>query len=675
MRLPNTAIKRERHLIPTTEDLLSEVSGSKYFSVLDLNQAYHQVELDESSRYITTFSTHVGIYRYKRLFFGVTSAAEIFHNLIRELISNIPGVVNASDDILIHAPTSEEHDQRLEKVLQQLKSKNLTTNIKKKKIKQNKVCFFGLIIGAEGVEMDPRKVAAIQHFSRPQSVTDIRSFLGMTNWCSRFIKNHSDLAEPLRRLMSKEKFQKFDWNTSCDKAFTKMKQSLMRVEKLAYFDPCLKTTLLVDASPTGLGGILAQDDVNGKRRVIAYASKALNPTQQRYSQTEREALAIIWACEHYRMYLLGARFNVITDHKPLVSIFNKPAANLSARMERWMLRKQPFDFLVEYQPGANNAADYLSRHPEQNGSCKPALVSDEFVRFVSCQATPSSLSATEIAKETKTNVDFQMIKQAIVSGKWYPLSTEMVKSFHKVKDELTLSEEGIILRGTRIVVPPSLQEKVAHEGHMGINKTKLFLRSRVWFPLMDQAVEKMIENCLPCQASMSTPKKRDPLIMSQLPDYPWQQLSLDFYSLPSGEELMVLIDDYSRFPEIEIVPSTAHHHVIPKLDRLLSSYGIPEIIRTDNGPPFNGKEFHEFSQQMGFKHRKVTPKWPEANGLVERFMRTIGKVIRTAEIERKDWRRELYRFLRNYRATPHPALKQSPFVILMGREPRTLLPD
>ena len=164
-------------------------------------------------------------------------------------------------------------------------------------------------------------------------------------------------------------------------------------------------------------GILAQDDVNGKRRVIAYASKALNPTQQRYSQTEREALAIIWACEHYRMYLLGARFNVITDHKPLVSIFNKPTANLSARMERWMLRKQPFDFLVEYQPGANNAADYLSRHPEQNGSCKPALVSDEFVRFVSCQATPSSPSATEIAKETKTNVNFPMIKQAIVSGK------------------------------------------------------------------------------------------------------------------------------------------------------------------------------------------------------------------------------------------------------------------
>jgi len=203
MRLPNTAIKRDRHVIPTIEDLLSEISESRFFSVLDLNQAYHQNELDESSRYITTFSTHIGIYQYKRLFFGVTSAAEIFHNLIRKLVSDIPGVVNASDDILIHAPTEKEHVQLIKNVIERLKSKNSTVNIKKK-IKQGKVQFFGLIIGAEGIEMDPRKASAIQYFTRPQSVTDVRSFLGMTNWCSRFIKNHSDLSEPLRRLMVKE---------------------------------------------------------------------------------------------------------------------------------------------------------------------------------------------------------------------------------------------------------------------------------------------------------------------------------------------------------------------------------------------------------------------------------------------------------------------------------------
>ena len=674
MRLPNTAIKRERHVIPTTEDLLSDISGSKFFSVLDLNQAYHQVELDESSRYITTFSTHIGIYRYKRLFFGVTSAAEIFHNLIRELVSDIPGVVNASDDILIHAPTEKEHDQRIKDVIERLKSKNLTMNIKKKKIKQGKVQFFGLIIGAEGIEMDPRKVSAIQNFTRPQSVTDIRSFLGMTNWCSRFIKNHADLSEPLRRLMVKE--EKFKWSKTCEQAFNKMKESLAKVEKLAHFDQHLKTTLIVDASPTGLGGILAQTDQRGKRRVVAYASKALNPTQQRYSQTEREALAIIWGCEHFRMYLLGAHFTVITDHKPLISIFNKPTSSLSARMERWMLRKQPYDFTVTYQPGADNAADYLSRHPEQGGPCKQAEVADEYVRYVSCQSVPKSLSPEEIAAETTKDKDLQEVIKGITTGKWH-LSSKFAESFYQIRDELTVSEQGIVLRGVRICIPKLLQNSVinqAHQGHMGITKTKALLRTRVWFPELDKAVEDFIKNCLPCQAALPS-KQREPLIMSELPDYPWQQLSLDFFSLPSGEELLVLIDDFSRFPEVEVIPTTSNKYVIPKLDRILSTFGIPEVIRTDNGPPFNGQEFKEYSQRLGFKHRKVTPKWPEANGLVERFMKTLGKVIRTAQIEKKDWKMELNAFLRNYRATPHPAMKKTPHEILMGRELQTLLPD
>ena len=162
-------------------------AGSKFFSVLDLNQAYHQIELDEQSRYITTFSTHVGLRRYKRLFFGVTSAAEIFHNIIREMLIGIPGVVNTSDDILIHANTEEQHDNRYLEVMKRIEQAGLTVNTQKKKIKQTKVRFFGLIIGAEGVEMDPRKVAAISDFERPKSVSEVRSFLGMCNCLAKNI--------------------------------------------------------------------------------------------------------------------------------------------------------------------------------------------------------------------------------------------------------------------------------------------------------------------------------------------------------------------------------------------------------------------------------------------------------------------------------------------------------
>jgi len=163
----------------------------------------------------------------------------------------------------------------------------------------------------------------------------------------------------------------------------------------------------VDASPTGLGGILAQTDQRGKRRVVAYASKALNPTQQRYAQTEREALAIIWGCEHFRMYLLGAHFTVITDHKPLISIFNKPTSSLSAIMERWMLRKQP--------------------------------------------SVPKPLSPEEIAAETTKDKELQEVKK-----RWH-FSSKIAETFYQIRDELTVSEQGIILRGVRICIPKQLQ--------------------------------------------------------------------------------------------------------------------------------------------------------------------------------------------------------------------------
>ena len=171
--------------------------------------------------------------------------------------------------------------------MKRIEQAGLTVNTQKKKIKQTKVRFFGLIIGAEGVEMDPRKVAAISDFERPKLVAEVRSFLGMCNWSARFIKNHADIAKPLRQLTSKELSPSFNWDRQCEKAFQTIKSAMINTNKLFSFDHQMNTELVVDASPTGLGGILAQIDRDGHRRIVAYASKALNPTQQRYSQTER----------------------------------------------------------------------------------------------------------------------------------------------------------------------------------------------------------------------------------------------------------------------------------------------------------------------------------------------------------------------------------------------------
>ena len=177
---------------------------------------------------------------------------------------------------------------------------------------------------------------------------------------------------------------------------------------------------------------------------------------------------------------------------------------------------------------------------------------------------------------------------------------------------------NIVLRGNRIVIPDALQKRVialAHEGHQGLLKTRSLLRSKVWFPKMDAAVDEVVNKCFPCQIATSKPSW-ERLKMTPLPDGPWQQVSIDFCEV-AGLYVLVVSDDYSRFPEVEIVHSTSAKAVLPKLDRLFIAYGVPQVVKSDNSPPFNGHEFAQFADYLGFKHRRVTPLWPEANGAVQ----------------------------------------------------------
>ena len=236
---------------------------------------------------------------------------------------------------------------------------------------------------------------------------------------------------------------------------------------------------------------------------------------------------------------------------------------------------------------------------------------------------------------------------------------------------------NLILRGTRIVIPQSLQEHVinlAHEGHQGLVETKSLLREKVWFPNIDKLVENKVKSCSACL--ICTPEcKREPLQMSPLPAAPWKEISVDFANLPDQEYMLLITDDYSRYPVVEIVKSTSAATVIPKLDKVFSEFGVPGVVKSDNGPPFKSKEFASFADDLGFKHRKVTPKWARANGEVERFVRTVTKVVKRAKVERKNPKQELNRLLRNYRATPHSTTRVAPATALFGRPMKTKLPE
>ena len=441
--------------------------------------------LHPDSRHITTLSTYIGLFRYKRIRFGVNAAAEKFQDVIPTAISDIPGTKNISDDIIIYGANSQEHDKALRAMLTRFQELNLTLRKDKCQFYLPRIEFFGMVFSAHGVSPDPAKVEAIKSAEPPTSASDVRSLLGMPNYVSRFIRGYANIVAPLRDLTHKD--VEFKWEKKHQVALKQLKNSLTSNEVMAYFDPSKQSVLLVDASPVGLGAMLTQNN-----KVIAYASKALASVEKRYSQIEREALAIAWGCHHFRMYLLGSPFKVVTDHKPLLPILNNPNSQASARIENWRLKLQSFDFEVFYSKDELNPADYISRHL-QGGNCCDLIAdsAEQYVNLVVSQAMPKGLGREEIIEATINDATLQEVMRLVSSRQWDNIKPvegvdlSDLKIFANVRSELTSVDDNIVLRGNRIVIPSALQKRVvevAHEGHQGLVKTRGLLRSKVWFP-------------------------------------------------------------------------------------------------------------------------------------------------------------------------------------------------
>ena len=296
MRRANQAIIRERQPIPTVEEVLQDLNGSTVFSRVDLTWGFHQILLAEERRHVTTFVTHCGLYRYTRFVFGVTSAPKKYQQIIRDALRGCEGVINIADDLVIHGNGVEQHDERLFVVLNRLREVGLTLNGDKCEFRLRRLTFFGHQVTQNGLESSEEKVAAIRNADPPQNASKARSFLGLAQFVSKFIPDLSTVAEPIQRLTHKN--VEFKWQSEQQAAFDKLKELITSTTALAYFDVNSKTRTVADASPVGLGAVLIQ--LQGVEwRVIAYASRGLTDVERRYSQTEREALALVWACEGF----------------------------------------------------------------------------------------------------------------------------------------------------------------------------------------------------------------------------------------------------------------------------------------------------------------------------------------------------------------------------------------
>ena len=692
LRNVNKGLNKVHHDSFNVEEMRYDLNGASIFAHLDMNNAFSQYGLDHDSRRLTTFRTPWGLKRLTRLVEGALPSSAIFHEALRRDLEGIPNVKNIMDNILVwgKGETQEEARQSLYRslktVFERFRKKGLTLHRSKCIFEAEKISFFGFIFSSAGISPDPEKITALKAATPPTTKEEVRSFLGMAGFNQQFIPSFATISEPLRRLTTKS--AQFRWGPDQQNSFTAIKEALIQTALLSYFDPRKKTAMLTDASPYGLNAILAQDDGKGSLRPISYASRALNPTEQKYHQLEREALGIQFGCHRFRNFLLGAPFDLYIDPIPLKPMIDNPRREAPARIERIRLKIQGYNKNIILIPGNKHPSDYLSRHPLPFKSCseeekRNAADIENHVYYVS-KLLPDAITTTRIRNEIPKDPFLSKVR-SLIQNETNPFSLPkpeqiQLKPFLNIWHELSVGND-IVLRGERIVLPQSLIPDaitLSHSGHQGISKSKQFLRSSLWFPKMDKLVEDNIKSCLPCQAA--TPlTTTQPLQMSDLPPEPWQNLAADLFGpLPTGERILVLKCLRTKWPEIQIFlrnQSTNAEGVICAMEHIFSCHGIPEEILTDNGPPFNGKEFALFAKKAGFIHRKITPLHPQANGQAENFMKSLGKTIRTSIIQKRDWKKDLNIFLQSYRATPQASTGVSPAAgMFPGRRFKTCLP-
>lgn len=667
MRLANAAILDEKHPLPTIEDLLPLLKNAVMFSKVDLKMAYHQIELHPDSREITTFSTPFGLYRWKRLSLGLKCAPEMFQKIMENLLRSCKGVFIYLDDILIFGCSREEHDQNLTNLLHRIQGLGLTLSIEKCQFRKTELTFLGHILGTGFIKPTVDKVQAIREFRHPSSAAELRSFLGLVSYVGKFIPNLSTLLDPLQKVARQKEFS---WSEQDSAVFEKVKKLLSAETNLGYFDPDLRTIVMADASPVGLGAVLLQEK-GSSIRTICYINRSLSAVERRYSQTEKEALALVFAVERLKYYLIGRQFDLITDHKPLEVIFGK-RSKPCARIERWLLRIQGFKFRVIYRSGKNNIADPLSRLLPVN----PDWVSENdiyeknLIMFVK-ELAPRALLLTDICRAIQTDPELQTLLEDLTADR-----TPTSKVFCHIKDELGVVD-GILIRGSRLIIPTALRERTlqnAHEGHPGIVKMKDRLRSKVWWPNMDLQAEKFVKSCDACQKVGKTIIQEE-IHRRELPDGPWQDLAIDFKDLPDGSYLCVVVDYFSRFIEVSVMKTITSRSTCEFLDEIFARHGFPYSITSDQGPQFISQEFADYCSENGICHYTTFAYWPQANGEVERQNRSLQKIIQITQLQKGNWRKELVKYLLMYRSTAHSVTGKSPSELLFSRKIRDKLPS
>ena len=665
----NPVLEAEQYPLPHIDDLFAGLAGGEKFSKIDLNQAYLQMHVDEKSRELLTIITHKGLYRYCRLPFGITSAPAIFQRAMDQILSGLSGVQCYLDDILVTGKTDEEHLTNLDATLQRLEDYGLRVRKSKCEFFQTSVEYLGYVIDSRGLHKAPSKVKAIVDAPAPQNVSQLRSYLGLLNYYGRFIPNLSSLLNPLHQLLCHNRPWK--WTPQCERAFVQTKTALLGSNALTHFDPKLPLQLACDASPYGVGAVVSHIMANGEERPIAFASRTLSKAESRYAQIEREALGIVFGIRKFHQYLFGRKFILLTDHRPLTTIFGPHTGipSLAAsRMQRWALLLSAHTYDIKYRKSELHAnADGLSRLPLPVDHGEPRQADIFYFR----QVEEVPVTSAQVRRQTSKDPVLSRLLDAVLKGGGGDFPE--LKPYMTRWNEMSV-QAGCLLWGRRVIIPPVLRKRVLqqlHVGHCGIVRMKELARSYFWWPGLDGQIEETARTCPSCQAVRCMPQPA-PLHPWEWPGGPWRRLHIDFAGPFEERMFLVAVDAHSKWPEVSMMRSTTAEKTIEKLGEMFSRFGFPEQLVSDNGPQFISQEFERFLEANGVQHIRSSPYHPSTNGLAERFVQSMKHALKASQGQGSLHQR-LNSFLLSYRNIPHSTTKVAPAVLLMKKQLRTSL--
>lgn len=702
----------DRYPLPNITEILDKLGRCMYFTSLDLASGFHQIEVDPRDIEKTAFSVENGHYEYVRMPFGLKNAPSTFQRVMDNVLRDLIGkeCLVYIDDIVVFSVSLEEHIEKLTKVFQRLREWNLKIQVDKCHFLKKEIEFLGHVVSQDGIKPNPAKIEAIKSFPIPKTTKEIKGFLGLLGYYRKFIQDFAKITKPLTKKLRKG--EDIDLDPEYVQAFEKCKTLLINDPILQYPDFSKPFNLTTDASNYAIGAVLSQGPI-GHDKPVCYASRTLNKSEQNYSTTEKELLAIVWACKYFRPYLYGRKFNLLSDHQPLKSIHSMK--NTNNKLTRWKLQLEEFEYTPMYIKGKNNVvADALSRIPEMHvnessnatvhsaGSDNEDLIRiseqplnsfTEQIIFLK-QQNNSKLPARvyKVLFQTKHRQTFfyneytpqiltDIIKQYLGPKKLYAIycpSDLVFQTFETVYDRYFSRNKSFkVIRCPKLLQDvESLEEqgeliKTTHEtsNHRGINENTAELQREYYFPNMKSKISAFINNCDTCQLLKYD---RDPpkqiFKITSTAKHPMDILHLDLFFI-DHHIVLTIIDKFSRFSNAFVLPSKNSIEVIKALKRYFATHGLPKSIVYDSGREFVNALFNDFCRNAKIEVHQTSVGQHSSNSPIERLHSTLIEHYRI--LQSKDPNLEIQdaidEVMLKYNNSIHSETKYKPFELFTGR--------